>query len=52
MWRRFSPSRDAIVLDAENDVIEIDGAFAGDAKGAARMQLVDGSFYFHVKIQQ
>jgi hypothetical protein len=40
------------VLNTENDVVEIDGALTGDAKGAARMQLVDGSFYFHVKIRQ
>ena len=47
MWRSFSPSRDAVVLDAENDVVEIDGAFAGDAKCAARMQPVDCCFDFH-----
>jgi len=47
VWRSFAPSRDAIVLHTENDIVERYGAFAGDAKCAARMQLVHGSFDFH-----
>ena len=49
MWvrRSFSPSSNAIVLHAENGVVERYGACAGDAKCAARMQSVDGGFDFH-----
>jgi hypothetical protein len=35
------------VLHAENDVVEWNGAFAGDAKCAARMQSVDRGFDLH-----
>jgi len=51
VWRSFSPSGNAIVVQAENDIVERYGAFTRDAKCAARMQLVDGGFEFHVKIR-
>src|SRR6185503_8425200 len=52
VWGSFSPSRNAIVVQAENDIVERYGALTRDAKCAARMQWVDGRFYFHVKIRQ
>ena len=51
VWRGFSPSRDAIVLHAEKDIVKRYGAFAGGAKCAARMQLVDCGFDFQVKLR-
>jgi hypothetical protein len=35
------------VLHAEKDIVKRYGAFAGGAKCAARMQLVDRGFDFH-----
>ena len=45
--RSFTPAGDAVVLEAEDDVVEGDGAFSSDAKSAAGMELVDRSLDFH-----